>query len=279
MPRGMNKKASNEAVVDAYRKTRNVNKAAVLLGMSGASVAARLRRLGVAMRYPRWTEEETSRLLADYVQYRDDGRIDELAVSMGRPTRTIEQRAGKLGLRDRRAPKRYLRTWKGMDVGKALLLFEQFKRSRRTLTQFCAKQGTNYKTFSLAMREHFPDEWETVIEAKAPRSTWYYQGRAFEYRTRDLLRGLGFFVTRSPRSSSPSDLVAIRTGQVLLVQCKRDGRLAVNEWNTLFDLAASIGATPVLAGTPTATAIEFWRLTGRKSGRVEKQPREPLELT
>jgi len=115
------------------------------------------------------------------------------------------------------------------------------------------------------------------VKAKQPRQSMYRLGRSFEYRTRDHLRGLGYFVLRSPASKSPIDLVAIRPGRVLLVQCKRNGALAPGEWNELFDLAETCGAVPILAGAPMGRGVSYHLLTGRKDGARRAQPCESFD--
>lgn len=79
---------------------------------------------------------------------------------------------------------------------------------------------------------------------------------------------------RSPRSGGPADIVAIKKGCQLLVQCKRSMCCGVNEWNTLFDLAESVGAIPVLAGRPTGRGLVYMKITGRKDGSRRTQPME-----
>jgi len=64
----------------------------------------------------------------------------------------------------------------------------------------------------------------------------YARGRRFEYRTRDYLRKLGWFVIRQPRSSFP-DLVALRDGSILLVECKVDGYIPSTERRHIVRLA------------------------------------------
>jgi hypothetical protein len=60
----------------------------------------------------------------------------------------------------------------------------------------------------------------------------YLKGRRFEYKVRDALRRLGFAVYRTARSSGlgrrrranevPVDLIAVRRGRCILIECKSD---------------------------------------------------------
>jgi Holliday junction resolvase len=104
-------------------------------------------------------------------------------------------------------------------------------------------------------------------------------GRRFEYKVRDDLQANGYWVMRSPASKSPVDMVAIKPRQVLFVQAKRDGRLDPDEWNTLFKLALSAGALPVLAcrGAERRVVILYQELLALKTGRAP-QPWRPFVL-
>ena len=103
-----------------------------------------------------------------------------------------------------------------------------------------------------------------------PRSN-YARGRDLEHRVRTHLREEGFEVLRTAGSKSKVDLVAIKPGQILFVQCKRSGALPPAEWNALWDLAQMVGAIPVLAEQLTR-GRRYWRLTGRKDQPGKRQP-------
>ncbi|WP_033307385.1 restriction endonuclease [Streptomyces iakyrus] len=109
-----------------------------------------------------------------------------------------------------------------------------------------------------------------------PRSN-YARGRDLEHRVRAHLREEGYEVLRTAGSKSKVDLVAIKPGQILLVQCKRSGALPPAEWNALWDLAQMIGAVPVLA-EQLARGRKYWRLTGRKDQPGRRQPYTELTL-
>ncbi len=75
----------------------------------------------------------------------------------------------------------------------------------------------------------------------------YEIGRRLEYRIRDLFRKQGFFVVRAAQSK-PIDLVCIRNGRTVLVECKA-GRsfLGVERKEELLGIAEAAGAPIVLA--------------------------------
>jgi len=270
-PRGQ--KATDEELISAYDKEKSVWKVAKQFGMCGQSVHERLAKVGVIEHINLWTSDNDEFLKRYYLEYRDVGKLESLAGHMGRTKHFICRQAKRLGLTNMSHPRPYISTWKYKPREVAEAIWEKFKNSRGTLTQFCAKNKYDQLGFSKCMKNHFADEWDYVIELKAPKQTMYRYGRAFEYRCRDDLKKRGYFVLRSPRSGSPVDLIAIKTGEVVFVQCKRSGALPVGEWNELYALAASVSAVPIMSETPTGKGIVYWRMTGKKDGSKRAQPK------
>lgn len=78
------------------------------------------------------------------------------------------------------------------------------------------------------------------------RTSPYRRGRSFEYRVRDLLRGQGYFLVRQARSGFP-DLVALRRGEILLVECRVDGYVSPDERDRFLRIAEQTGGRAVVA--------------------------------
>jgi len=75
----------------------------------------------------------------------------------------------------------------------------------------------------------------------------YVKGRGLEYRVRDKLRRMGFFATRLP-ASKPFDVLAVKKGVVLFVECKYPkSHFPESEKKELIELAEKYGAVPCLA--------------------------------
>ncbi len=75
----------------------------------------------------------------------------------------------------------------------------------------------------------------------------YEVGRRLEYRVRDLFRKNGYFVIRAAQSK-PIDLVCLRPGKSVLVECKAGSSfLGKERKQELLDLADQAGAVIVLA--------------------------------
>ena len=74
----------------------------------------------------------------------------------------------------------------------------------------------------------------------------YLKGRRFEWRVRSYFESLGFVVVRAA-ASKPVDLVALRGGQALLIECKYNADITRYEREQMLGLAERAGAIPILA--------------------------------
>lgn len=103
--------------------------------------------------------------------------------------------------------------------------------------------------------------------------TNYERGAAFERQVKADLEANGYVAVRAAGSHSPVDVYAFRSGEVVFVQCKLNGRLDPGEWNELYAFCAKAGATPVLADKPKRGVIRYRKLTGEKGN----SPKTPVE--
>ncbi len=111
--------------------------------------------------------------------------------------------------------------------------------------------------------------------------THYDAGRRFEWKVRTDLRGHGYEVMRMAGSRGAADLVAVRPGRLLFVQCKLDGALPGREWDHLLTLALHVNAAPILAvNGPRGRGVVYVRLLGPHRARkgFVHQNAEPYEL-
>lgn len=275
MPR---RRVPDEALLEAYGRLRNLHKVAAELDLPSAKVHERLIDLGAMQPVPDFTKAERERIEREYPIYRAHGRVGQLAEELGRTAATLSRIAGQYGLTGHASPPRRAVQWQHMSQSAARILFDDFRNSRLTLGQWCAKAAYDQAGFRATMQRFWPDEWRQVIESKTPKSSKYALGRSVEYQVRDRLRADGYFTVRAAASKGLIDLVAIKTGQVLFVQCKRGGSLPPAEWNALFDAATSCDAVPVLAERPGPRMLRFWELTARKDGSKRRQPMKPLAI-
>lgn len=106
----------------------------------------------------------------------------------------------------------------------------------------------------------------------------YKAGRRFEYKVRDDLTANGYEVLRAAGSKGGSkvDLVAFKLGELLLVQCKRNGALPPSEWDRLVEVAGWVQGKPILAMALPRGVVAYRRLLGPKRPRARIQPVEPF---
>ena len=74
----------------------------------------------------------------------------------------------------------------------------------------------------------------------------YERGRRFEWVVRAYFQSLGFVVIRAA-ASKPVDLVALRSGEAFLIECKYNASITKREKKQMLELAEKAGATPLLA--------------------------------
>ena len=82
----------------------------------------------------------------------------------------------------------------------------------------------------------------------------YRTGAEFERTVRRDLEEAGYEVMRSAGSKTKIDLVAWKPGELIFIQCKRNGTISPAERSDLVRLAAMVDAVPLVAykalGTP-----------------------------
>ena len=78
--------------------------------------------------------------------------------------------------------------------------------------------------------------------------TNYSRGATFERDVKKDMERHGWLVTRAAGSHGLWDLKAIAPGPIVaLVQCKRDGRLAIDDRRSLRDIASAFDCIPILS--------------------------------
>lgn len=103
----------------------------------------------------------------------------------------------------------------------------------------------------------------------------YARGRRFEHRIAEELQKRGYYTILSAGSHSVTDVMAVKAGAVLFVQCKKHGALPPGEWNELMDQAEAHGGIPILADQEAPRRpLRFWLLTLRKTDRKRIERRQ-----
>lgn len=106
--------------------------------------------------------------------------------------------------------------------------------------------------------------------------TQYRRGADFERAVRIALQNDGYVVVRSAGSKSKIDLLGIKPGQCLFVQCKINGLCPPAERTELRRLADLIHAVPLVACKGYRGKINYRELTG--DGPKDWQPWAPDEV-
>jgi Holliday junction resolvase len=108
----------------------------------------------------------------------------------------------------------------------------------------------------------------------------YARGRSFEWKVRDDQFENGYEVVRAAGSkgSSKVDLIAMKPGELLFCQCKISGSLPAEEWDRLVEVAAWVGAVPILAANGVhGRGVRYLKLLGPKRPRLQMK-NQPVEV-
>gem|GEM_PF-1998050 len=109
---------------------------------------------------------------------------------------------------------------------------------------------------------------KTTVTGNVPNGNPFEKGRRFEYRTRSHLSRLGWFVIRQPRSASP-DLLALRKGIILLVECKIRGYIPPKQRRRMMRLTKSNPGAKAVLAMKSENGLLFRELS-RRSSRYDK---------
>lgn len=109
----------------------------------------------------------------------------------------------------------------------------------------------------------------------------YARGTRFEHKVRDHLEKNGYEVVRAAGSKggTKADLLGFKPGQLLLVQCKTNGKIPAAEWNRIVEVAGWVDGVALLASNgPRGRGVVYMRLLGPKVPYARVQPVEPFLL-
>ena len=197
-------------------------------------------------------------------QLYSSGKLTNPMLGKKRPDLADRNRARK-GLPHPTEPRRYTEDF-------VLELYEKYKTYKGGLRGFAKINGCYPSPLREAFHKYVPSsELDLTMERKKDQNKHYACGRNFEWRVRDYYKRLGYWVLRSPRSGGPVDLVAIKKGETLLIQCKTHGYLPQKERQELANLAESIGANALLVwrGLPPRYDLQIEVLTKKETQILE----------
>lgn len=74
----------------------------------------------------------------------------------------------------------------------------------------------------------------------------YRKGRRFEWEVRRMLESRGWLTIRVARSK-PLDLIALKNGSILLIECKYSSRISEKDKSRMIEMAKITAGKPILA--------------------------------
>ena len=98
----------------------------------------------------------------------------------------------------------------------------------------------------------------------------YFKGRNLEYSVREQLKGRGYVVFRCA-GSRPVDLIAIKAGKILLVECKTglNPFLSPNQSNHILEISKNANAIPILVVRKRYRGIRWFEMTEQNIKETE----------
>ncbi|MBA4019151.1 MAG: hypothetical protein C0483_18450 [Pirellula sp.] len=154
-------------------------------------------------------------------------------------------------------------------VDYARQLLSDFRRSGLQFYRFAASLGWTEDGLRKRIQSVARDEFAEAVEET--RLSWheiYRRGRSFEYEVRRLLINREYVCMMSPRSEGPADLLAVKNGDILLIQCKCYGTLKKKERVQLIELARQAKGRAIVASKETGSPT-FWEFRPDKFYRQE----------
>lgn len=146
---------TNEQLVDAYRSTGSVWKAAKALGVTGQSVWERLRAIGHPLASSAWTDDELAELRA----LAGTCPIGEVARRLGRTYAGVASKVSELGISGRSPRAVKLPRGAGYDKATTTKRMAELRAFAGGLRAFCRARGLDIEGVVHAFQRHCPDEW------------------------------------------------------------------------------------------------------------------------
>lgn len=173
-------KLTNDQIIEAYRQTGSVWRAAKSLGINGQVVHDRLTALQYPLAGRNWSDTEVSELQSLVA---NGVLLAEAARRIGRPFSGVAAKASALGLYTRRGrtKKKTLPRGAGYDKESTRKNIRLLLTFDGPITRFSKSHGLSVEHFTRAFQTHFPDEWENYVSSHntGERKTCEYCGEFF----------------------------------------------------------------------------------------------------
>ena len=98
----------------------------------------------------------------------------------------------------------------------------------------------------------------------------YSKGRSLEYYVKKKIQAINYVVFRCA-GSRPVDLIAIKRGSILLIECKTglNPYLSSIQLNHIIEISKITGSTPILAVRKKYRGIRWFRITEKNMKEIE----------
>jgi hypothetical protein len=161
----MPKLATTEQIIEAYKETGSVWKAAKKLGLCGQSVWERLKRAGYSLPGSKWTEDEINELIA----LAGHCTLAEIARRLARPYGSIATKMSDMGLtnRIRAANKAVSLRGTGLTAVSVKRMTRELQTFDGALSQFCRQRGFSIDVIVKAIQKYEPLFWEQYTKEHA----------------------------------------------------------------------------------------------------------------
>lgn len=148
----MGNAVSIETIIDAYKVTGSVWRAAKLVGLCGQSVWERLRAVGYDLQSQKWTADEVKEL----IDLAGTCSLGEIASRLGRPYAGVALKLSRMGVAGRTPFNRKKNIPRGAGLNKENVhkLIKAIDTSPLSLRQFCRNQGLDVDLFVTAVQHY-----------------------------------------------------------------------------------------------------------------------------
>lgn len=175
----LSRRATNEEVIDAYRRTGSVWRAGKELGVSGQRVHQLLRRLEYPMLNAKWSDDEEGELrnLIGHLT------IGEMADRLGRSYAGVACKISELGIGDGGRGTRQVKLPRGAGYDKANVkrYIKAIDSTGVSVHRYAKANGLGVEMLCQSLQRHFPDWWEAYRAAHSdlPEMVCGYCERTF----------------------------------------------------------------------------------------------------
>lgn len=153
-------RVTNEQVIEAYKATGSVWKAGKALGIAGQSVHERLVALDYRIVGRKWSEDETSELLA---LVEAGVTVGEISMRLGRTFAGVTCRLNDLGVKKYgAASRRKIPRGAGYDKTSIDKHLRAIEVSGIAPTRYCRGHGLDINVLTYAAQKHFYDRWQAI---------------------------------------------------------------------------------------------------------------------